>query len=819
MQMKKIITLPFLLLLLAPGTIAQTKSLEACTADYALDFLHGNNVRTVISNSGSLFWDGSDGGFFVPFDPSAPYGSSFFVEGLWLGAVTPDGELRTAGMTYGLGNNNVDFWPGPLDESGITELENCTRWNRIWSVRRSEIEAHLMDYFDNQVVNNPLPAIFSWPGKGNPFFEEIFGFPLPTTSGGFAPFFDRNGDGIYDPMDGDYPSPEGVDRIPEQILWCVFNDQGGGALHGETNGIALGVEVQLTVWAFQCDDNPVLNNAVFTAHKIVNRGTETLDSLHIGFFDDFDLGCFVDDGIGSSPSLDTYFAYNLDNNDGDTTTLCFGVPLLGENLPAQSVTFLNRQLDYFMPLNPDCVGGPNTDLEFYSLLTGYTYNGPLTYGENGCNPDNPATNLAFPGDPNNPGEWTMLSVQMTPFDIKSVGSAKLGTLQPGESATLVAARTYHRGEGLTNLENVTLMYDEVAQIRDLYTQGFASGCLQLVCVGDCVWPGDANGDGVANYRDLLPIGSYLGATGPLRAASFFWAPFTASGWNGSLPDGTNLKHADCDGDGEITPQDFKLSDLNYGLTTPAYTAPPDVYQAGPELYITAAGTADFDHIEPGQSLFARINLSKVPDLFGLAFQLELDERYFIKANNFSQGYDVFPEKLTFHSPPIVDFPKVIFDNARVLTNPDSSISDGQLFTLSLKAKEVFDEPLPDAQTPIRFKNIKAIRSDGSIIDIGGTTTWATFENVPVEAVEQLEKNKLVVFPNPATDQLHLFFPGTETEEIAIFNTAGQLLYFDGEKKGDAYTIDLPPLPQGLYFLRLRLNGYYVTEKFVVGPRP
>ena len=36
------------------------------------------------------------------------------------------------------------------------------------------------------------------------------------------------------------------------------------------------------------------------------------------------------------------------------------------------------------------------------------------------------------------------------------------------------------------------------------------------CVGDCIWPGDTNADGVVDMSDLLVIGRYLGTNGEKR---------------------------------------------------------------------------------------------------------------------------------------------------------------------------------------------------------------------------------------------------------------------------------------------------------------
>ncbi|MGK0364459.1 MAG: hypothetical protein ACI85O_001516, partial [Saprospiraceae bacterium] len=56
------------------------------------------------------------------------------------------------------------------------------------------------------------------------------------------------------------------------------------------------------------------------------------------------------------------------------------------------------------------------------------------------------------------------------------------------------------------------------------------------CTEDCVWPGDANANGIANHLDFLAIGYSFGETGPTRAnQSVAWEPLEADNWAETLP--------------------------------------------------------------------------------------------------------------------------------------------------------------------------------------------------------------------------------------------------------------------------------------------
>ncbi len=804
--------------------LQQAYGQQHCFAPRHQEALNGNNVRAVILNGGDLFWDGDESRFQVPYQPGGP--STIFAQGLWLGGIGPGGNLKVAAQTYGRGQGTTDYWAGPLTEEGLTSEESCTNWDRAFSVLRHQIEAHVADFEDNGVIDNPIPGIMGWPGQGNPHFQNIYGFELPDTPQGLAPFADEDGDGLYDPLAGDYPMIHNSAVIPGQITWVIFNDNGN--IHTESSGEPLQVEVQLTSWAYDCSDNPQLNNTIFTSYKLINRGIEPLDSLHLGLWTDFDLGCHTDDLMGSAPGLNTFFAYNSDNEDGPGCTL--GLPSYGQNPPVQAITVLNEDLSYLMYYEnpsvidpPPAVTDPNAGIEFYRYLTGHWRDGtPLTSGGTGYDPtlSNPVTNFAFPGDPNNPGEWSALSEGLSSAaDRRAVGSVFLGELQPGAVAEVDFGYTFFREEGADFLGNVTAMYEGIPLLQSWYDHNFEGACAPPTCEADCVWPGDLNADGIANHCDLLAIGPGAGQHGPTRPAPYNWSPRSGEAWAGEQTNGANDKHLDADGDGQAEYEDFLLSEEHYNLTRPGYQPPPAVYREGPELFLTPFGALNsFDDITPGQEFLFMINLQDVPELYGLAFSLEFDTTYFDYIYASSGGFG--REELEYAAsinhilqgraiPGQADF-------ARLAPDPNSTIEGGAIFSLSrLKVKDEFTEPLPTNQTPIRFKNIKAIRSDGTEIEIGGATVTATVNGIVTDDEEVLAAGELRLFPNPTNGRLELRFPGQQIDGVELFSAAGQRVWQQRQRFMDAASFELGSLPEGLYFLQVQQGEKRMMRKVVV----
>ncbi|MGZ5282484.1 MAG: hypothetical protein ACXWEY_09435, partial [Bacteroidia bacterium] len=82
---------------------------------------------------------------------------------------------------------------------------------------------------------------------------------------------------------------------------------------------------------------------------------------------------------------------------------------------------------------------------------------------------------------------------------------------------------------------------------------------------DCVWPGDANKDGIVNHLDILEIGVGFGANGLARTdTSTYWKAQQTTSWNRQTYYGIDYKHLDCDGNGKIDANDTLTVTRNYG---------------------------------------------------------------------------------------------------------------------------------------------------------------------------------------------------------------------------------------------------------------
>lgn len=456
----------------------------------ANDYLDINNSTVRILNKGDMHWDP------VTFSPQyfAEKNQTrvpVYASGLWLGGLDPGGQIHTSAMTYRQ-LNSIDFSTGPLDTIDCS-LDSVSEkyYDRFWKIDYNMIQNYLANYQNGNLQNGSytLPeAIATWPAHGN-----------GNESKYLAPFIDINGDGFYDPYNGDYPELTG-----HQMLWWIFNDTNN--IHTETNGPAFGFEIQGKAYAFNCNLNTaaddVMNNTTFYQYKITNRSQTTYNNVFAGLWCDFDLGNASDDYVASDTLLNTFYCYNGDNDDD----LYYGL-----NPPVMNITVLkgptvqsadgidnnhNGAVDelnetsglsrflFYWNMNNTPNGNPSTSDDYYEYLSGYWGDGQQwSYGDDGRNAANPPTEYLFSGIPyvNAPGNWNMANASLQPDDVRGLGSCGPFTIAPGESRTIDFAYIFTRDSINPNGINTSIAKN-TADVQKIIN-GFNSGnypCLTSV---------------------------------------------------------------------------------------------------------------------------------------------------------------------------------------------------------------------------------------------------------------------------------------------------------------------------------------------------
>ncbi|WP_306640565.1 hypothetical protein [Sanyastnella coralliicola] len=327
-----------------PSILDETRA-AACAPATALRDLEWNNVRALVSTNGALWHDRAQsvGAYEVPIggEVSVMYGGA-----LWMGGISPDQQLKLAAMRYGATGN--DFWAGPLTNDGAAEIDEatCEEYDGFVRTVRTDAIRH-RQYFDcladpdceleDDLAGYAIPSyFFEYPAHGNVSLSQDFYL---------APFFDYNGNGFYDPGQGDYPWYDFIqeincaerrreDAVPlfgDVNYFWIQNDKGN--IHSETQGEPIGMEIRAQAFAFSTNDE--VNNMTFYNYVMINQGTQTLTNTYFAQWVDCDIGGFPDDYVGCDVGRGLGYAYNGDAVD-EPSSISLGY---GENPPAMGVDF------------------------------------------------------------------------------------------------------------------------------------------------------------------------------------------------------------------------------------------------------------------------------------------------------------------------------------------------------------------------------------------------------------------------------------------------------------------------------------------------
>ncbi|MCK5452872.1 MAG: hypothetical protein KAJ16_00850, partial [Calditrichia bacterium] len=116
-----------------------------------------------------------------------------------------------------------------------------------------------------------------------------------------APLIDVNSNGSWDEAEGFANA--------DQIIWFVINDLDTTLTRGLYGSPPIGLEVQITIWAYNQPD-ATLGQIVFKRFRIINKSGFQIDSMYVAQWVDPDIGFWGDDLVGCDIGRSLGFAYN-----------------------------------------------------------------------------------------------------------------------------------------------------------------------------------------------------------------------------------------------------------------------------------------------------------------------------------------------------------------------------------------------------------------------------------------------------------------------------------------------------------------------------
>jgi hypothetical protein len=240
-----------------------------------------DNYSTHIGIGTSIF---NDLGFLR--DDNFIFYSKIYFSGQCLSGKSGSNYYGTNGL-YGISV----FKPGPYTNSTSYHVSVVDKYNENFYVTQQMLNEHV------NAINNADPSyrmpkgIKNWPAHG-----DVSKGQAPN----LAPFVDVNNNGIYEPLLGDFPSFPGTN--------CLLNIT--HQLESDFSNTGSGLEMHTYMYNFDCMDS--IKDAIFLKTHVFNRGTIDYDSLAYGIYNDFDLGYYGDDYIGTNVENGLIYAYNGD---------------------------------------------------------------------------------------------------------------------------------------------------------------------------------------------------------------------------------------------------------------------------------------------------------------------------------------------------------------------------------------------------------------------------------------------------------------------------------------------------------------------------
>lgn len=348
--------------------------------------------------------------------------------------------------------------------------------------------------------------------------------------------------------------------------------------------------------------------------------------------------------------------------------------------------------------------------------------------------------------------------------------------------------------------------------------------LNAQCIEDCVWPGDLNANGIANNLDILAIGFSIGETGPARDNPMnTWEAFAADDWAGSLPGlNKNFKHSDADGNGVVNADDQFPVSINYNQVNDSFAGLLGNNLIGDDLFVVPENVL----AAPSGSFFMDIHLGtaekQIEDIYGIGFQIDVDTQYVREVNfDFSESWIGIDEEIFAYG----KYSDEIEDIGMAITRLDGTTVSGfgKIARIEIVITDVVLGLVTDSTACLpfllNFQNVLGINEfeEDLLIEARGDSLALKNESQFTSNEEIINHPGWTVFPNPVKNRLNIRTTQEPIESLILYDLLGRVLIRKRFEtiSNDHITIDLSPVPGGLYFIELQGRHSKLTQKIQI----
>lgn len=324
-----------------------------------------------------------------------------------------------------------------------------------------------------------------------------------------------------------------------------------------------------------------------------------------------------------------------------------------------------------------------------------------------------------------------------------------------------------------------------------------------------VWPGDANSDGAADNLDILELGLHYTQTGaPRVSTSNSWQSYFANNWTGTITNGSNLNHSDCNGDGTIDDNDTLAIFNNYGLThtfkaAETTTVNPQITIV-PDQPMVAKGTWGTASVYLGDAV------TNITNINGVAFTVDFDNTL-IEPNSIYIEY----QNSFIDAGQNLHFRKLDFANSKLFTASTHTLSNnvsgfGKIATLHY---QILSSLATDQVLNIAISQANQSDASGAITPLTSGTGTLMAIGSSVGLKENNFSGNVSMSPNP-TNALLTIASQLDFTKIELLSITGQVLLSETVNT-KSYQLQLQNFAEGIYFVKASYaNGLSNVKKVV-----
>lgn len=380
--------------------------------------------------------------------------------------------------------------------------------------------------------------------------------------------------------------------------------------------------------------------------------------------------------------------------------------------------------------------------------------------------------------------------------------------------TLAAAVTLTSTTSFPNLPDTT--YTVSTDSFPIFTAPYLNPVPALACEATCVWPGDANNDGIANLTDLLNLGIAFSNSGPARfGTGNQWLCYASQDWSQTFVNGLPHQHADCNGDGTVNADDTLAIQLNYGLTHQKNNGPLGPNSVDPELVLfIPQDTAYVGDTIRASLLLGTMGLS-VDSIYGISFRVLYDKALVDSASariSYLNSWIGTPaQTLSLYRD---QYSSGFIDGAIVRRDGNNVSGYGKIATVSfvlidnIEGKQAGSEILP-----LEIGNYTAITYGENPLTFSVINDSLLVLDTTTVGKPPLNEASVNVFPNPSNARFRVDLQGINSSGYSLTNPMGRTL-MQVKSQENSIILNLKRLPAGLYILSIKTSKGLLRKKLI-----